>query len=71
LQAYKTETTVGEDGSVTVRFLPFAAGKRVEVIVLPAAEEAAPQQQYPLRGTPYRYDDPTEPVAETDWEAAQ
>ena len=27
------------------------------------------EHPYPLRGAPIRYDDPTEPVAENDWEA--
>jgi YgiT-type zinc finger domain-containing protein len=27
------------------------------------------ERSYPLRGAPIRYDDPTEPVAENDWEA--
>ena len=37
MQAHRTETTVGGDGSVTVGGLPFAEGEAVEVIVLPAA----------------------------------
>jgi len=28
-------------------------------------------QGYPLRGSVVRYDQPTEPIAETDWEALQ
>jgi hypothetical protein len=27
------------------------------------------ESPYPLRGTPIRYDDPMEPVAEADWDA--
>jgi hypothetical protein len=29
------------------------------------------QRRYPLRGSVARYDQPTEPVADTDWEALQ
>ena len=36
MEAHRTEATVGGDGSVTVRGLPFPEGEAVEVIVLPA-----------------------------------
>ena len=44
MEAHRTEATVGGDGSVTVRGLPFPEGEAVEVIVLPSArtEGAAP-----------------------------
>jgi hypothetical protein len=71
MQAYKTETTIGEGGSLKLSALPFAPGERVEVIVLSTRVTAAGQTVYPLRGTSYRYDEPTEPVAEEDWEAVR
>ena len=37
MQAYKIETAVEQDDTVILRRLPFRAGERVEVIVLPAA----------------------------------
>jgi hypothetical protein len=70
MQAYKTEATVEEDGSLIIRSLPFPRGERVEVIVLPASPHPSSQDRYPLRGMPYEYHAPTEPVAEDDWEAA-
>ena len=33
--------------------------------LMPKAENAA---RYPLRGTPVYYENPTEPVAESEWE---
>jgi hypothetical protein len=69
MQAYRTETKVNQDGSVTLRELPFAAGDEVEVIVLPREQQDLSRDRYPLRGTPIRYENPTEPVAESDWEA--
>ena len=42
MQAHRTEATVGGDGSVTVRDLPFPEGEAVEVIVLPAASPPRP-----------------------------
>ena len=50
-------------------------GKDVEIIVLEAEPTARGDRQetarYPLRGSVLRYDDPFDPVAEADWEAAE
>lgn len=78
MNAYKVETVLTEDGTLMLQGLPFHAGDTVEVIVL---ERSSCQQgetstlspglnQYPLRGTVIRYDDPFEPaVPVEDWEA--
>ncbi|MFL5802417.1 MAG: hypothetical protein ACJ8CR_11850 [Roseiflexaceae bacterium] len=71
MQAYRVETTIQQDGSLIVRHLPLQAGEAVEVIILIRSPRTATQHPYPLRGTQITYHDPTEPVAETDWEAAQ
>jgi hypothetical protein len=71
MQAYRVETTLTEDGTVTVT-APFRAGQRVEVIVLPAAMPSDGRGHERLRGTVIRYDDPLEPAADPDeWEANQ
>ncbi|MDW7709691.1 MAG: hypothetical protein SCH98_04390 [Deferrisomatales bacterium] len=70
MQAYRVETTVAKGGRIVLDRVPFVEGEPVEVIVIerpPLAHEA--EERYPLRGKPYRYDDPTEPVALEDWEA--
>jgi hypothetical protein len=56
-----------EDGKLALEHLPFRAGQVVEVIILanPAPAPVAPS----LRGAVLRYDRPTEPVAEADWDA--
>ena len=69
MQAHRAETTLSEDGTLTLRDIPFRRGESVEVIVLPFAA-AASGSRYPLRGTPVTLLSPTEPVAEADWEAA-
>lgn len=78
MNAHKIETVLNEDGTLTLRGLPFRAGDAVEVIILEShtlqqSQELKHQSDknlYPLRDTqPYRYDDPTEPVALEDWEA--
>ncbi|MDZ8052696.1 MAG: hypothetical protein RMX68_015950 [Aulosira sp. ZfuVER01] len=80
MNAHKVEVVLSEDGTLTLQGLPFHAGDAVEVIIL---ETKTPQQQaqhlpqsgtnpYSLHNTqPYRYDDPTEPVALEDWEVLQ
>jgi hypothetical protein len=68
MQAHRTKAIVSENGSLTIERLPFPAGKPVEVVVFPARNPSAAGERYPLRGTPIRFDDPTEPVEESDWE---
>jgi len=69
MQAHRTNAVVAEDGSLTIERLPFPAGKPVEVIVFATESRSSQDKRYPLRGTPIRFDDPTMPVAESDWEA--
>lgn len=67
--SYRTETVVDEEGSVRLRDLPFEPGETVEVIVLALPHRAGTVPGgRPLRGSVLRYDDPTEPVAEDDWD---
>jgi len=70
MQAHRIEATVDPDGSITLTALPFHPGERVEVIVL-SAPNRPDADGYPLRGSSYRYDRPTDPVIEEDWEASR
>jgi hypothetical protein len=65
--AHRIEVVLSEDGKLLLDQLPFRAGQTVEVIVLPAASPTP--SGHPLRGTVLRYDDPTAPVVEADWDA--
>ena len=63
MRAHRTEATVGGDGSVVVRDLPFAEGEAVEVIVLPSKAPAPPTARRPgsakgLITVPDSFDDP-------------
>jgi len=71
MQAYRVEATVEHDGTLTLSNLPLRVGETVEVIILVHPPGVVGPQQYPLRGTPVHYHDPTEPVAQEDWEATQ
>jgi hypothetical protein len=79
MNAHKVQAVLTEDGTLMLQGLPFHAGDAVEVIILEAKtskpQEALPSQSetnlYPMRGKLVRYDDPTEPVALSDWEVLQ
>lgn len=68
MQAHRAKAIVSENGCLTIENLPFPPGKPVEVVVFPARNQPAVEDRYPLRGTPIQFDDPTEPVGESDWE---
>lgn len=69
--AHRVETTIEPDGTLILKNLPFHSGEQVEVIVLPQPNKTSEQNKYPLRGTAVQYIDPTEPVADDDWQVAQ
>lgn len=68
-RAHRTEAVLSEDGKLLLDQLPFRAGQKVEVIVVPAIQATAPSPA--LRGTVLCYDQPTAPVVEADWDALQ
>lgn len=68
MKAIEEQVVVEEDGLIALDELPVKAGDRVKVIIL-IREEPQDNKLYPLRGLqPYRFDDPTSPVAPEDWE---
>jgi hypothetical protein len=79
MQAHRIETTTTADGTLTLTGLPIPAGASLEVIILvrepsereQSKEEHGPENRYPLRSTPYRYENPTASVALDEWEAVQ
>lgn len=74
MKAHRIETKLIENGTLTVKDLPFRAGDAVEIIILERPSRTPdPNNPYPLRGKqPYRYDDPFEPAtAIEDWEVLQ
>lgn len=68
MQAYRIETTLPKNGTVTLHQLPFQAGESLEIIVLARSPQTTAPNCYPLRGTPVEYLEPTEPVAQDDWD---
>jgi len=68
MQTYRTEKVMPENGILSIDALPFQPRDIVEVIVRLHEERKSPKDRYPLRGKILRYDDPTEPVAQNEWE---
>ncbi len=73
MNAYRIDTVVNPDGTLFLKDMPFQPGDEVEVIVIerPPAISPKTEDQYSLRGKPFRYDSPTEPVAFEEWNALQ
>ena len=61
---YRCDARIDEIGHLRISELPFHPGDEVEVIVRTRRPQPDSKDRYPLRGLPYRYDRPTDPVAE-------
>jgi len=71
MRAYRVEKIVSQDGVLELRALPFRAGEVVEVIILSREDKMPAAHDFPLKGKVLRYEKPTEPVAQDDWEVLQ
>lgn len=71
MKAYRVEKQVVANGELKLKDLPFQAGEEVEVIILSHEKYHASIQPSELHGKVIEYLDPTEPVAEGDWEVLQ
>ena len=59
MKAHRIETTLTENGTLSLKDLPFQAGDAVEIIILENPKKhPSESNRYPLRGTVIRYDDP-------------
>lgn len=55
------------NGTIVIDDLPFEAGEMIK-ITLEKAAKIDPDNPYPLRGTPYSYEDPFSPLLDPeDW----
>ncbi len=69
MQVYAYELTMEKKGTLTLENLPFNSGEKIEVIIIPRPSRQSTKHRYPFWGKPITYQNPTEPVAEADWEA--
>ena len=68
MNAYRVEKKVAANGILQLDALPFQEGELVEVIILTREEKTRKPVSTSLRGKVIEYINPTEPVAENDWE---
>jgi hypothetical protein len=71
VRAYRVEKIISQDGVLELQALPFRAGEVVEVIILSPEDKTREAGHFPLKGKALRYEMPTEPVAQDDWEVLQ
>lgn len=64
---YRLKTTIGEDGSILLKNLPFRPGERVEVMVRQIGGKA--RKPYSSRGRTSESANPFGGVAGKDWES--
>jgi hypothetical protein len=71
MEPCRLQTTLTQDSTLVLQGLPFKAGETVEVVIRRPAADLSEEGHYELRGLPVTFLDPTEPVAQSDWEAAR
>ncbi len=71
MNAHRVETVIRQDRTIVLKNLPFREGESVEVTISHCTSKRNEKDRYPLRGTPIKYLDPTEPVAYGDWNISQ
>jgi hypothetical protein len=71
MRTYQVEKVIPKTGILTIDTLPFQAGEIVQVIILARDAGIDSTDLLPLTGSVLVYNDPTEPVAEHDWEILQ
>ena len=67
MQTYRVEIIVSKDHRLVIGGLPFRKGEKVEVIISSQPHKMPINDNYSLRGQPYSYNLPFDPIAEDDW----
>ena len=67
--AHRFAMTVGQDRTLVVRDASFRPGDQVEVFVVERQQSSSQERWQSLQGSVLKYDRPTDPVSEDDWEA--
>jgi hypothetical protein len=68
MKVYAYEHTMKKNGALSIKNLPFNVGEKIEVIIIPRSKFKSDKKKYPFWGKPITYLNPTDPVAETDWD---
>ncbi len=67
MQIYAYNHTIEKKGTLILKEIPFNVGEKVDIII-PRPSHHPDNNPYPFRGKPITYPNPTEPLAESDWE---
>ncbi len=68
MKVYAYKHTIGENGVLSLGNLPLNTGEKIEVLIIPLSPLKSGKKRYPFWGKPITYPNPTDPVAEEDWE---
>ncbi len=71
MKVFAYEHTIRKNGILSLKNLPFSVGEKIEVVIIPRSKSKAKDEQYPFWGEPITYLNPTEPIAQEDWELYQ
>lgn len=67
MELHQIQKPVLPNGTIVIDEVPFEAGELIN-ITLEKARKIDPNNPYPLRGTPYSYEDPFSPLIDhEDW----
>ncbi|MEO7658691.1 MAG: hypothetical protein ABIV48_03670 [Pyrinomonadaceae bacterium] len=67
MELLQIQKPVLPNGTIVIDELPFEAGEMI-TITLEKAKKIDPKNPYPLRGTPYSFEDPFSPLLDPeDW----
>jgi len=67
MELHSIHKKVLPNGTIVIDDLPFEAGDEVDITIIKSAKPD-PSNRYPLRGTPYSYEDPFSPlISPEDW----
>ncbi|MCA9437558.1 MAG: hypothetical protein H6751_14965 [Candidatus Omnitrophica bacterium] len=70
MASYKATVKIEREGELTLHSIPFHPGEEVQVTVETKRAVPANEDRFPLRGSPYRFDNPFEPaISPEDWDA--
>ena len=70
MRVYSVEKVISENGTMQLDALPFPPGELVDVIVLARRKSVEGARVHTLKGSVLKYEQPFEPVADNDWDAA-
>ena len=66
METFKTKTSVKKNHKIELENVPFENGEDVEIEI--SLKEKNINNNYPLRGSLLKYEDPFDPIVEDDWE---